>query len=510
MLPFSTFSKLEYSNVIIYMLGIVLWKFALETMNTCLSGIVLNRLDYNSVTGKGGANAGVTWTSMQIVNLTAQVVGVLIVGPLFKRFRPSNVLACTVFLWGICALCIPLIEASTGGSIPGVIDKGSSKSETWGKWTPILIYIFFTLAGLFSGVIEMIRRVIPANIVGGDSIKLKEMDASVHMANELSGTAGAILSRYWISYFGWGYALSLLPIGFTLASLLWVMIKPSQEQLDYEKERSLKKPVGFVREAGDVFYGAGFSIFYGAKLVFSSRNLIWLIPAYSLGLVGHRFVEGTIFPLYAKEILKNSDLQTVLTGGSNFGEFLGAVAVLFLASAVKTPIPWIRSDAICMLISWVFPFYKPNTDANAHAWTLFPLMALLSFGWSAGDTSLAAHVQSNLHKYDNIQSNTTPLHSVMSFLYIINLIFFFVINYACGKARDSVVASNGDLTLMFINIAALPMTIAAIIIFASTFIPVGSLAWNPDSPEPTKEEEVATDTATIVMLNGNDENYSKQ
>ena len=502
MLPFTTFSKQEYFNVMIYMLGIAVWKFALETMNTCLSGIVLNRLDYNPVTGKGGANAGVTWTSMQIVNLTAQVVGVLLVGPLFKRFRPSNVLAATVFLWGICAVCIPIIEVATGGSIPGIIDKGSLKSETWGKWTPLLIYMFYTLAGLFSGVIEMIRRVIPANIVGGNSIKLKEMDASVHIANEISGTAGAILSRYWISYFGWGYALSLLPIGFTLASFLWTMIKPSEKQLKYEEERATKKSIGFISEAGDVLYSAGFSIFYGAKLVLSSRNLVWLIPAYSLGLVGHRFVEGTIFPLYSKEILKNSDLQTVLTGGSNFGEFLGALAVLFLAEAVKTPIPWIRSDAICLLISWVFPFYKPTTDANAHVWTMFPLMALLSFGWSAGDVSLAAHVQGNLHQYDTLESHTTPLHSVMSFLYIINLVFYFVINFVCGKVRDSVVASNGNLTEMFINIAALPMTAAAVIIFASTFVPVGTFCWNPEGPKSKKEEE--EDVATIVMLNDNE------
>ena len=486
----------ESANLLTYMLGIVVWKFALETMNTCLSGIVLNRLDYNLTTGKGGAQAGLTWTTMQSLNLTAQVLGVLLVGPLFKRFRPSRVLSFTAFAWGMCVLVIPILEAATGGRIPATFEKGSLNAVFWGSWSPYLIYVFFILAGVFSGIIEMIRRVIPANIMGGDSIKLKQMDASVHMANELAGTAGAILARYWISYFGWGFALTLLPIGFSLASLLWLYIKPSPEQLEYENRT--KEPKSIMYHTGDVVFSAGYSIYYGAKLVLFNRNLIWLIPAYSLGLVGHRFVEGTVFPFYAKEMLKNSDLQTVLTGGSNFGEFLGGMIVLITAASIKTPIPWIRLDAICMLVSWVFPFYKPTGDYVAHAWTLFPLMMLLSFGWSAGDVSLAAHVQGSLHKYDNLDSHTTPLHSVMSFLYIINLVFYFVINFVCGKIRDSFIASGGNLTVLFINIAAVPMTIAALIIFASTFIPVGSLSWNPDAPD--KVDQKYSDEATIVVL----------
>jgi hypothetical protein len=66
--------------------------------------------------------------------------------------------------------------------------------------------------GIFHGVVELMRRVIPADIVGGDSIKLKKMFSLVHIFYEITGTTGATLAHIWIGYFGWGYAFALLPM----------------------------------------------------------------------------------------------------------------------------------------------------------------------------------------------------------------------------------------------------------------------------------------------------------
>jgi hypothetical protein len=42
-------------------------------------------------------------------------------------------------------------------------------------------------------MVELMRRVIPADIVGGDVIKLKRMDSMVHVFYEVAGTIGAML-----------------------------------------------------------------------------------------------------------------------------------------------------------------------------------------------------------------------------------------------------------------------------------------------------------------------------
>jgi hypothetical protein len=39
---------------------------------------------------------------------------------------------------------------------------------------------YLTTAGIFFGMVELIRRVIPRDIVGGNVHKLKKMDATVH------------------------------------------------------------------------------------------------------------------------------------------------------------------------------------------------------------------------------------------------------------------------------------------------------------------------------------------
>jgi hypothetical protein len=47
---------------------------------------------------------------------------------------------------------------------------------------------------LLSGMVELIRRVIPADIVGGNVSKLRRMDSTVHVLYEVAGTSGAFAS----------------------------------------------------------------------------------------------------------------------------------------------------------------------------------------------------------------------------------------------------------------------------------------------------------------------------
>jgi len=54
-------------------------------------------------------------------------------------------------------------------------------------------------------MVELIRRVIPADICGGDVMRLRRMDATVHILYEVAGTAGAFASASAILRFGNNY-----------------------------------------------------------------------------------------------------------------------------------------------------------------------------------------------------------------------------------------------------------------------------------------------------------------
>jgi hypothetical protein len=218
-------------------------------------------------------------------------------------------------------------------------------------------------------------------------------------------------TRYiWIGYFGWGIAFTILPVGFFLSASLWKFITPRPEKIkELEIYKHETKHISTMRSLCEIFYSFFHSIYLGAKIVMTQRSLVWLVPAYTLPLVLHRYLENSLFPFYTKSNLKvypsltkNTDLQTILTGGSNFGELLGALTVLVVAKHVKTPIPFLRLDVALLLLVWVLPFFPVSGNPVLTAWQLAPIMSLISFGWAAGDVSLAAYIQSKLDQQSSV------------------------------------------------------------------------------------------------------------
>lgn len=68
---------------------------------------------------------------------------------------------------------------------------------------------------------------------------------------------------------------------------------------------------------------------------------------YSLALYGHRYLENAISPLIAKRVYNESAYSQILVG------VLGAASVFLTNTAIPTPIPWIRMDALLLVIIWV-------------------------------------------------------------------------------------------------------------------------------------------------------------
>lgn len=127
-----------------------------------------------------------------------------------------------------------IIDAATGGRIK----PAGATRPVYGDWDPNLIFVVWTFAGVGYGMVELIRRVIPADICGANVNKLRRMDASVHVLYEVAGTSGAFASSAAISRFGNNYSFLFSPIFFTFAAIFWTRVG------------NLKKPITESDESG--------------------------------------------------------------------------------------------------------------------------------------------------------------------------------------------------------------------------------------------------------------------
>jgi hypothetical protein len=96
-------------------------------------------------------------------------------------------------------------------------------------------------------MIELIRRVIPRDIVGGHVEKLKQMDATVHIFYEVAGTVGAFASAIFIKKLGNNYSFIVTPICFTIAGIVWRFIGV----LDFNKTGLALKGEAIAEELGN-------------------------------------------------------------------------------------------------------------------------------------------------------------------------------------------------------------------------------------------------------------------
>ncbi|KAG0345283.1 hypothetical protein BG004_003819 [Podila humilis] len=470
--PFEDFTALERRNVLIYMAGIMMYKFGLEAFTGSITVLITERFtDQNNFRNLG---------ALQGLNQAFQCVGSIAIAPLIRRFPTKSVLSGSILCFGLFSALIMIIDASTGGSTPlnGVQRKGD--------WNSLLLFPIYSVIGIFHGMVELIRRVIPRDIVGGDVLKLKRMDATVHVFYEIAGTAGAFFSTFLLLKLGNALAPTITPFLFLFAAITWRFI--GILDADHANLASLER-APLLTEIGHGFKHFGQSMYRGAQIVFSSRKFIWLIPGYSLPLFTHRYLESQLSPIFAKKVLKVPAYAQLMVGGSNFGELLGALFVLFFASKVKTPLPWLRLDALGLLIIWILPFSYPKIpeEALSYAWTLAAIWIPVSFGWAAGDVSLAAYIQSALAKIERSDDKVSPLGAVMAFLYSLYIVIYASMSVGLGQVVD--VYDNkgkGDIRPALVRVGGIMFTVVAAILLMATFIPKGSFALNPSIIDDTE------------------------
>ncbi|KAK4139570.1 major facilitator superfamily domain-containing protein [Dichotomopilus funicola] len=474
------FTPQECRNIAIYIAGIMVYKFGLEAFNGSIIALASNRYDYESIRDGTPSRTFERVGLLTGLNQAFQCIGSILIGPLVKRYPTKNVLSCAILIFGIFSALLLIIDAATGGTFMPV----ACKLALWYN-TDVMIPVY-CVCGIVYGMVELIRRVIPRDIVGGHINKLKKMDSLVHIFYETSGTAGAFTTGLAIiPQLGNNMAFIITPICFAIAAIIWFFIS----ELDFHREKPrplrTRDKASYWKAAFNGLYLFGESVYVGGRILFSSRKFIWLVPGYSIALYGHRYLENNIAPQVARRYMGNSAWAQIMVGGSNLGELLGAFSVLLFTDAVQTPMPWLRLDALMLLVVWYIPFWHPPSDQVSQAWIAAATLLPMSYGWASGDVSLAAYIQASLARIESQNKNVSALGAVMAFLYSFYIVTYAVAGTLLGRYLDDVynrtggVHGDGEVRTGLVYTAGVQFSVIAVLVFASTFVPKGSFALNP-------------------------------
>ncbi|KAJ2921517.1 hypothetical protein H1R20_g15573, partial [Candolleomyces eurysporus] len=501
-----SYSNAEKRDIGIYIVGIMFYKLGLEFFNGSITTLATDRFNAASAFTKIGAAQG--------LNQAAQCVGAILIAPLVKRWPTRTVLSAAIIMFSLMTAILLIVDAGTGGKFKDL----ETNEKRYGTWNPNLLFLIWTVSGICYGMVELIRRVIPADIVGGHVDKLRRMDATVHIFYEVAGTSGAFASSSAISRWGNNKSFFLTPVDFRtvffgFAGATWLFISTlsfaREAAVNEEMEaaglagvdRSKRPSTNYLVMVWRGFRSFGESVWVGARLIFTNRCFIWLIPSYAIALYLHRFLENTLAPAFARRVLNVSAWSQIIVGGSNFGELLGALAVLLLSDYVPTPLPWLRFDAVALNIVWVLPtFARIATPDVSWAWKVAGCFIPISMGWAAGDVSLAAYIQSVLSDsafhHERVSAlgavmvcdsfkilpklwNVTHLTSLKAFLYTTYIVLNAFLSVVLGHVIDNDLKANDNIIQSLKTVGGVHFTVACAVVLASTFVPKGAFSFNP-------------------------------
>ncbi|KIW92568.1 uncharacterized protein Z519_06415 [Cladophialophora bantiana CBS 173.52] len=164
-----------------------------------------------------------------------------------------------------------------------------------------------------------------------------------------------------------------------------------------------------------------------------------------------------------------------MVGGSNFGELLGAGFVFLFTNLVQTPMPWLRLDALMLLIVWYLPYWYPKKGDVNEAWRVAGTFVPISFGWAASDVSLAAYIQASLARLEAENKEVSALGAI---------VIYAICSPLLGRYIDRVYAEKGgpdggNIHRAIRNVGGVQFTVLMAVVLASTFIPKGALSFNP-------------------------------
>lgn len=147
--------------------------------------------------------------------------------------------------------------------------------------------------------------------------------------------------------------------------------------------------------------------------------------------------------------------------------------------------PWLRLDALMLLIVWYLGYWYPPKGDVSYAWKVAGSFIPISFGWAAGDVSLAAYIQASLARLEAENKNVSALGAVMAFLYSTYIVIYAICSPLLGRYIDRVYAqtggsaNGGNIHEAIRMVGGVQFTVIMVVVLSSTFVPRGSLALNP-------------------------------
>ena len=504
------FTRKERWNIFLYICGLMCYKFGLESYNGSVRSLALDRFD------EAGLQVFTYTGILDGFNAASQSVGAILVGPLLGIFLVRSVMTYTILGYAIISMLIMCIEHATGGTAPNVCVRRvllppKCSGAISGNWNPLGIIPIFVFSGIPYGIIEMIRRVIPQQLVGNDEFKLKKLDSLVHVFYEIAGTLGALWAAYINIINGKAYGSIITPILYAFAAMFWFFITLPPPSVQLVDGSVVDKFQVFALLIKGAFFGFFESVWVGGKIVFGDSRFQWLFFGYTIPLVMHRYIENGVSSTYSKLVLGESAYAGFIIGGSNFGELLGALFVFFNLKLLVTPLPCVRWDALVLNFTWLFynvvgPKQLPTLDPANLAGIMAVILMFISAGWAAGDVSMAAYIQSAIPTLKIKTTYVNPLGAVMSFLYTSYIVIYAVISPLIGEWVDDFkheskhYKKGSKMNLYWLDqqksqyfywISGVFFSLISIPIFLNTFVPKGSWEMNPkliDAPIPGEDE----------------------
>ena len=493
------YSSQERRNILIYIIGIMLYKFGLEAFNGSVVTLATNRYDQEAFRSNSTVRTFERVGLLSGMNQACQCLGSILIAPLSRRWPTRTVLSISIFVFAIFSAILMIVDAATGGHIKPAdfVQIDDHDYRYYGKYNTNGIIPIYCITGVAFGMVELIRRVIPRDIVGDDPEKLQKMDAMVHVFYEIAGVSGAFATGLGlIPRLGNNYSFIITPIFFTLAGVIWLFVT----SLGLAAEKVLEDEIAPIDQTVKSNYFTSLyrafvlfiqSFLSGAKIIFTHRKFIWIWPCYALTLYAHRYLENGVAPQIAQRYLEQSEWSQIIVGASNFGELLGAIFIFIFGNFIKTPLPWSRLDGLVLLIVWYIPFFYPPAENVKYAWIVAVTYIPIGFASAADDIALNSFIQSSLSGLESKHKHISALGAVASFLYSSYIIIYAILNPTLGLYIDRVFAATGSIRPAFLGTVAIQMTVIAAIVFFSTFIPKRALACNPTLiPDDQYNEEV--------------------
>ncbi|CAF4099594.1 unnamed protein product [Rotaria sordida] len=256
------FSGREKRNILIYMIGLMLYKFGLEAFNGSIVSLATNRYDRDAYDSGGSAHTFEKVGLLVGLNQACQCIGSILIAPIIKHWQTRIALSISIFFFALCTALLMIIDAVTGGKIKPSYFRAMYENDYsyYGNYQTNIIIPIYCITGITYGMIELIRRI--------------------------SGVTGALTT-----------GLVFIP-----------------------QNQNIKR--NYFKSLINGFYLFGKSIYVGGKIIFTNRKYIWLFPCYSLEFYVHRYIENGIAPQIAKRYFQNSEWSQIIVAGSNFGEFL--------------------------------------------------------------------------------------------------------------------------------------------------------------------------------------------